>query len=262
MSYVLITGASGGIGEEFARQLAGRKRNLILVARRLDKLEALARELRDRHGINAQVLPKDLSELKSAEEVFEACKSSNWEVDVLVNNAGIGMFGPLDKQDPKKLEDMLMVNMMSLTKLTRLFLPAMIEKRSGGIINVASTAAFQPIPTFAGYAATKAYVLSLSEALHKEVGSQGVNVMALCPGPTETAFFDNAEEASGYKGQLKVTLQPVQEVVELAIARFEKGERVTIPGLLNKVGAYSASLAPKSLVLRIAEKMLKTGAGV
>lgn len=262
MAYVLVTGASGGIGEQFARQFAAKRRNLILVARSQDKLEALAKELSERHGINAQVLPKDLSKLEAADEIYEACKGSNWQVDVLINNAGFGMFGPLAQQNPDKLEQMMMINMVSLTKLTRLFLPTMIEKRSGGVINVASTAAFQPIPTLGTYAATKAYVLSLSEALHEEVASKGVKVMALCPGPTETGFFDRATAASGIKGQIKISLQPADEVVALAISRFEKGERVTIPGLINKVGAYSASFAPKSLVLKIAGKMIKTGAGL
>jgi hypothetical protein len=262
MAYVLVTGASGGIGEEFARQYAAKGRNLILVARSQDKLEALARELCDRHGINAQVLPKDLSKLESSDEIFETCKNSNWEVDTLINNAGIGLFGPFAQQDVKSLESMLMLNMVSLSKLTRHFLPAMIEKRSGGVINVASTAAFQPIPTFAGYAATKAYVLSLSEALHEEVAPYGIKIMALCPGPTETGFFSRAESASGVKGEIRISLQPASEVVTLAITRFEKGERVTIPGVLNKMGAYSASFAPKSLVLKIAEKMVKTGAGL
>jgi short-subunit dehydrogenase len=138
----------------------------------------------------------------------------------------------------------------------------MIEKRAGGVINVASTAAFQPIPTLAAYSATKAYVLSFTEALHGEVGRSGVKVMALCPGPTETAFFERAKAASGIGGNLKISLQPADEVVSLAISRFEKGERVTIPGLLNKFGAYSASFVPKSFVIRVAEKMFKTGAGI
>jgi hypothetical protein len=262
MAYVLITGASGGIGEQFARQFASKRRNLILVARSQDKLEALAKELSERHGINAQVLPKDLSKIEAADEIYETCKNSNWEVDILINNAGFGMFGPFAQQEPESIEQMMTLNMVTLTKLTRLFLPSMIEKRSGGVINVASTAAFQPIPTLGGYAATKAYVLSFSESLHAEVASQGVKVMALCPGPTETGFFERAEAASGVKGQLKISLQPADEVVALAISRFEKGERVTIPGLINKLGAYSASLAPKSFVLKIAGKMIKTGTGI
>jgi len=262
MAYVLITGASGGIGEEFARQYATKKRDLILVARSQDKLHALAQELSSRYGIKVEILVKDLASLGSPDEIFESCQNSGWQVDLLINNAGLGMFGAFAKQDEKNLEQMLILNMVSLSKLSRLFLPSMIRRRTGGIINVSSTAAFQPIPTFAEYAASKSFVLSLSEALHEEVRSQGVKVMALCPGPTETGFFERAESASGVKGQVKVGMQQADEVVSLAIARFERGERVTIPGLINKVGAYSAQLAPKSLVLKIAEKMLKTGAGI
>jgi len=262
MAYILITGASGGIGEEFARQYAAKKRDLILVARSQDKLQSLAQELSTRHGIKVEVLAKDLSKTGSSDEVYESCQKSGWQVDILINNAGLGMFGAFAKQDEKNLEQMLILNMVSLSKLSRLFLPSMISRRTGGIINVASTAAFQPIPTFAAYAATKSFVLSLSEALHEEVRTQGVKVMALCPGPTETAFFERAESASGIKGHVKVSMQKSDEVVRLAITRFDRGERVTIPGLINKFGAYSAQLAPKSLVLKIAEKMLKTGAGI
>jgi hypothetical protein len=262
MAYVLITGASGGIGEEFARQYAAKKKDLILVARSEERLHEIAKQLSSRHAVKVEVLAKDLSLLAAADEVYEACQTRGWDVDVVINNAGFGIFGEFAKQDKHHLEQMMMLNMVTLAKLTRHFLPGMISKRSGGVINVASTAAFQPIPTFAGYAATKMFVLSLSEALHEEVRSQGVKIMALCPGPTQTGFFERAEQASGIKGSIKISMQKADDVVRLAISRFEGGERVTIPGLINKMGAYSASLAPKSWVLKISQKMLKTGAGI
>lgn len=261
MAYILITGASSGLGEEFARQYAHKKRDLILVARSQDKLASLATELSKRHSVQVQVLPADLSKLDSPEKVYAACEKAGWEVDLLINNAGFGLFGHFVNQEPAKIEEMLMLNMISVSKLSRLFLPAMVRTRSGGIINVGSTASFQPIPNFAAYAATKAFVLSLSEALYAEVSASGVKVMALCPGPTETRFFDRASRESGTPGGVKIAMKSASDVVRLAINRFDRGARVVVPGFLNNTLALCVPFTPRRLVLMIGGKMMKAGSG-
>lgn len=257
MSYILITGASVGLGEDFARQFARSKKNLILVARSEDRLKALAQELSERYQIQVQVVAKDLSKVDSATALFEHCQKSGWEVDTLVNNAGFGLFGKLEDQSPAQLQEMMVLNMVTLTLLCRLFLPQMILKKGGGIINVASTAAFQPLPHFACYAATKAYVLNLSEALHMEVAPHGVKVFTLCPGATETKFFERA--SNGSKSPEKIPMQKSDEVVRFAIAKYEKGSRVGVSGALNKIMSASTSFVPKKLVMKLGEKAMKWG---
>lgn len=254
-NYILVTGASGGLGEDFARQYARAKRNLIIVARSQDRLRALAQELMDRYQVKIEVVAMDLSKPDSASSLFDLCQKSGWDVDMLVNNAGFGLFGNLVDQELSKLDEMMQLNMVTLTKLCRLFLPSMIQKKSGGIINVASTAAFQPVPYFACYAATKSYVMSLSEALTMEAAPHGVKVFCLCPGPTETQFFERA--AGRGKAGDKVPKQTSEDVVRFAIKRFESGSRVGVSGALNKLVSLSTGFVPRKIIMKMGEEMMK-----
>lgn len=184
----LITGASTGIGTSFAEEYAKRNHNLVLVARSEDKLQALAKRLSEAHGISAHVFAQDLSKPDSAEKVVQFCDEKNLQIDLLINNAGFGMLGDFLSHELSRLEEMITLNALTLVKLSRLFATKFAERKSGGIINVASTAAFQPVPNMAVYAATKAFVLSFSEAIAFELKEKGVRVMALCPGGTDTHF--------------------------------------------------------------------------
>ena len=190
---VLITGASSGIGLELARLFAADGSDLILVARREAELQSLADDMAASHGISARVMTEDLSDLSAPQRIVDRLATDELELDVLVNNAGFGLRGPAAELDLQRQLDMLQVNVTALTHLTRLLLPAMIARRRGGVLNVASTAAFQPGPHMAVYYATKAYVLSFSEALAEELGGTGVTVSCLAPGPTATEFADAAD---------------------------------------------------------------------
>lgn len=239
----LITGASGGIGEELARVFAREKYDLALVARSADKLEALADELRQQHGVAARVIVQDLSAPGAAEAVFAAMEGI--VPDALVNNAGYAMFGPFTQADASATLDLMQVNMVALTHLTRLFLPGMVARRSGYVMNVASTAAFQPGPLMAVYYATKAYVLSLSEALASELNKSGVTVSALCPGPTQSGF--QARAAMGRVRLLDMGLMSARDVAEQGYRGMMKGQRVVVTGARNKLFALSMRFAPRAL---------------
>jgi len=241
----LITGASAGLGAEFARQLSKRGHRLVLAARRKDRLDTLAAELG-----NARAVAIDLSEEGAADRLVENVESAGETIDILINNAGFGLHGRFDKADPNRLRQMIDLNCGSLTELCRAIIPGMIERRQGRILNLASTAAFQPGPGMAVYFATKAYVLSLSEALHEEVKRFGVSVTALCPGPTKTEFGDVA----GFKTSARLDrfFMDSEPVVRIGLEALERNKAVAIAGRLNAVGAFSTRLAPRSLVRRIA----------
>ena len=241
----LVTGASAGLGEEFARQLSKRGWTLVLAARRKERLEALASELG-----SARAVAIDLSRAGAAARLMRDIAEAGEMVELLVNNAGFGLHGRLDKADPKRLRQMVDLNCGALTELCRAVLPAMVERRSGAILNVASTAAFQPGPGMAVYFATKAYVLSLSEALHEEVKRFGVKVSALCPGPTRTEFG----EVAGFRGSPKIErfYMEVEPVVRAGLEALERNKAVMITGGLNKAVAFSTRLVPKALVRRAA----------
>ncbi len=241
----LITGASAGLGEEFARQLSARGYRLVLAARRKDRLEALAAELG-----NARAVAIDLSRAGAADRLVADMEAANERVGLLVNNAGFGLHGRFAKADPKRLRQMIDLNCGALAELCRAVLPSMIENRSGSILNVASTAAFQPGPGMAVYFATKAFVLSLSEALHEEVKSTGVHVTALCPGPTRTEFG----EVAGFKGKPSIDrffMEP-RPVVQQGLDALDRNRAVAITGAINKFGAQLAQIAPRALVRKIA----------
>lgn len=239
----LITGASAGLGVEFARQCRAKGQQLVLVARRKDRLEALAAELGSSHVIAA-----DLARPGAPDQLVEQVKGLGLEIDTLINNAGFGVTGRFDKAPADRLLEMIDLNVRALTETCRLVLPAMVERGRGSILNVASTAAFQAGPNMAVYYASKAYVLSFTEALHQELKSKGVKVSALCPGPTATEFFDVAESAGSTLA--KMATDPVA-VVTAGLKGLEKNRAITIPGLGNKIGAQSNRLLPRALMRRV-----------
>ena len=241
----LITGASAGLGAEFARQLARRGERLVLAARREDRLRALAEEVG-----NARVIAIDLSAHDAAERLMADLAAAGEQVELLINNAGFGQIGRFASLDAERQREMIDLNVGTLTDLCRAVAPAMVERRSGGIVNVASTAAFQPGPNMAVYFATKAYVLSFSEALHEELKPHGVHVTALCPGPTRTEFGDVA--GFGGNGMFDRVAMEAPAVVAAGLAGLDRNKAVVVPGALNRIGAASTRFAPRSIVRKIA----------
>lgn len=241
----LVTGASAGLGVDFARQLSKRGHRLVLAARRRERLDQLAAELG-----NARAVAIDLSETNAAAKLMADIEANGEAVDLLVNNAGFGLIGKFAELDPKRLRQMIDLNVGTLTDLCRAVVPEMIARKSGGIINVASTAAFQPGPKMAVYFATKAFVLSLTEALHEELKPHGIHVTCLCPGPTRTEFGDVA----GFGGNRmfdKVAMDS-PAVVSAGLNGLDKNRAVVVPGILNKLGAASTRFAPRPVVRKIA----------
>lgn len=251
MPTALITGASTGIGYELVKLFARDGYDLILVARTEETLQKVAAET----GRPVQVIAVDLSEPGAAYRVFEKVEKQQ-TVDVLVNNAGFGSLGFFAKSDPAGQAGMLEVNVVALTLLTRLFLPGMIAQRRGRIMNVASTAAFQPGPLMAVYYATKAYVLSFSEAIRNEVRPHGITVTTLCPGPTYTEFQKRAGVAHT---KLFATAMTAQAVAKIGYAGLLAGRAVVVPGLLNRMSAFLTRFAPRGLAANIARKLQETG---
>ena len=241
----LVTGASAGLGVEFARQLSAKGRALVLVARRKDQLEKIAKELG-----NARAVELDLSKSNAAAELMANVEQEDEQVDLLVNNAGFGLIGGFAELDAKRERQMIDLNVSTLTDLCRAVAPAMIERKSGAILNVASTAAFQPGPKMAIYFATKAFVLSLSEAIHEELKPHGIKVSCLCPGPTRTEFGNVA--GFGGNGLFDRVAMSAEEVVRLGLRGLEKNDAVVVAGLLNKLVAMSTRLAPRALTRKIA----------
>ncbi len=249
----LITGASGGIGYELARVFAKDGWDLILVARGLSKMKDLADQLTRSHGISVIVIEKDLSLAEASQELFKETQSNGLPVDALVNNAGFGSFGPFGRSDLRTNSDMLELNIVSLTKLTQLYLGPMLQRKKGWIMNVASTAAFQPGPLMAVYYASKAYVLSFSEALSNEVKDAGVAVTALCPGATETGFRDAAQMGRSKLFQKRV--MSAERVAREGYRGMIQRKAIVIPGLKNKIMATAVRFAPRSIVPSVVRKM-------
>jgi short-subunit dehydrogenase len=247
----LITGATSGIGYELAYIHAKHGGNLVLVARNKTKLEQIKKDLENNYNINAHIIEKDLSLKDSGKDVYDEIKNNNITVDYLINNAGFGDYGFFNDSDWGKLERMINLNITALTQLTKLFISDMIKQGSGKIMNVASTAAFQPGPTMAVYYATKAYVLSFSEAINNEVSGSGVTVTTLCPGPTKSGFQEAASlhESRLVKGRILATSK---EVAEYGYNAMLKGKSVAIPGFVNYLIANSVRFFPRSAVVRVA----------
>lgn len=241
----LITGASAGLGAEFARQLAGRGQRLVLAARRSERLEALASELG-----NARAVTADLTKADGAARLIADIEAAGEHVEMLVNNAGFGLRGRFAQLDSGRQRDMIDLNIGALTDLARAVAPGMIARKSGAILNVASTAAFQAGPGMAVYFATKAYVLSLTEALHEELKPHGIKVSALCPGPTRTEF--GAVAGFGDDGAFDRIAMTATAVVAAGLKGLERNRAVVVPGLVNKFGAAGTRFLPRPLLRKIA----------
>jgi short-subunit dehydrogenase len=257
MNTTLITGASSGIGEVFARKLAAQGHNLLLVARSEDKLITLCNELGRAGSIHAQYVAMDLSEKDAPARLFAETQTRGLEIDFLINNAGFGSMGDFTRLDPEREVDMIDLNVRSLVELTHRFLLPMRERKSGSIINVASTAGFQPVPFMATYAATKAFVLSFTEALSEESRPYGVKLMALCPGVTDTNFFDAAKIQ---RPPARIAQTP-EAVVDTALRALARGKSSVVSGWTNLMMIESERLVPRSLVRRIAGSMLRKTVG-
>ena len=248
----LVTGASSGIGAEIARQLAERGHGVTLVARRADRLSELADEL-GAAGVRAEVLATDLADRNARADLPGRVAALGLSVDVLVNNAGLSTLGPVSRSDPGAELDMIEVDVAAVADLCSRFLPGMVERRRGAVLNVASTAAFQPLPGQAGYGAGKAFVLSYTRALRGELSGTGVSVTALCPGPVDTGFG----EAAGFdKDDAEAALPrfmwvPADAVARAALEGLDKGRPIVIPGTANRVAAGLTNLVPKQPLVSV-----------
>ncbi|MEI6265752.1 MAG: SDR family oxidoreductase [Sphingobacteriia bacterium] len=254
MATALITGASNGIGLELAIQHASKGGDLVLVARNKAKLEELKSELEKQYNVKVYVIGKDLSLADSALEVYKETNNQHIQIDYLINNAGFGDFGMFVETDWNKELQMINLNITTLTQFTKLYLQDMVKRRSGKIMNVASTAAFQSGPTMAVYYATKAYVLSFSEAVDNEVRDKGITITTLCPGATESGFQAAAamEESNLVKGR---KLPSSKEVAVYGYDAMLKGKTVAIHGIMNWLMANSVRFTPRALVVKITRKI-------
>jgi short-subunit dehydrogenase len=247
----LVTGGSGGIGLELAKHLARAGFDLVLVARKRDTLEAAAGQLEGKFGIKAHVFAADLRLSDAPQAIFDFLRNENIDIEVLVNNAGFGLGGEFADIEIQRELDMIQVNIAALTHLTKLFIPPMIKRKSGKVLNLASTAAFQPGPLMAVYYATKAYVLSFSEALSEELRNTGVTVTALCPGPTQTDFAEAAQMTNSRLFNV-FGVADAAEVAKYGYDAMMHGKRMAIPGIKNKIIAQANRLAPRALSAKLA----------
>src|SRR5947209_258739 len=251
----LITGASSGIGAEFARELYGRGYRVLLVARREERLRELAAEL----GEHAEVATCDVTDPEAREQLAAGLDQRGVRVEVLVNNAGFSTSGRFWQGDRERELSMVRTNIEAVVDFTSLFLRGMVERGRGGVLNVASTASFQPLPMQAGYAATKAFVLSFTESLHAELAGTGVSATALCPGPVKTEFVEVANLQDAESSLPGFLWASASDVAKAGVQGLERGKRVVIPGPFNRAGAVGGQHAPRSLVLRLASRVHPAG---
>ena len=244
-SWAVVTGASGGLGEAYARELARQGSDVVLVARSVEPMERLAAELSEQHGVSTMVLPCNLSDPKARAALVATLDTL--EIHTLVNNAGFGTMGMLGELDRARITSEVELNVVALTELTHAVVPRMVARGRGAIINVASMAAFQPIPQMSTYAATKSYVLSFTSGLWAELEGTGVRAVCICPGPTDTSFFDNA----GNGDVMKQRRRP-EQVVASTFAALRAGKPYVVDGASNKVMAQSSRFVPTSLLVRAA----------
>ena len=254
----LVTGASAGIGEALAARFAAGGHDLVLVARRADALEALARRLADTHGVRARAMPADLSEPDAPARLAAALGRARVRVDVLVNNAGVLDQGDFVSMSPEVHRRMIDLNVGALTAMLAHFVPPMLERGDGRVLNVASIAAFQPIPSLATYAATKAFVLSLTESLAEELRGTGVTATALCPGITSTGMLEGAARANARLAALPATvIGTVDAVADAGYDACVRGEPIRVPGALNLAATLASRATPKWLVRRLGGAMAR-----
>ncbi len=255
----LITGASGGIGLELSKLFAADGYNLVLVARSGQKLQDIAADLRKAHSVEVTVLAKDLSAASAPDEILATLQAQSILVDVLVNNAGFGVHGLFAETDLSQELNMLQLNVVTVTHLTKLLLPGMIERGFGRILNIGSTGSFQPVPLMAAYGASKAYVLLFTEALAEELRGTGVTATALCPGVTRTGFQARADV--GQTLLVRIGTMSAERVAAIGYGALMRGQAVVVPGLLNKVLAFFVRLMPRALVARVARGTMEPVGG-
>jgi len=246
--WALVTGASSGIGAALARELAGRGAKLILTARRRDRLEALGQELADQ-GTETRIIVSDLNDPVAPYQIYRVTERAGLDVEILVNNAGLGNYGRFHTSEVEKELSQVRVNCEAVVRLTRMFVPRMVERRRGWVLLVASTASFQPIPYITTYAATKAFDRFFALGLAAEVAQFGIKVTALCPGPTESEFFDVAGADVFKQG-----VQSTEAVARLGIHALERGQRTLIPNLRGRMGALAARFLPTGMVTGFLER--------
>jgi uncharacterized protein len=252
----LVTGASSGFGADFAREFARRGTNLIIVARRTEQLETLASEIRAMHGVDVDVISLDLGTASAAQELYDLIVAAGKPVDILVNNAGLGLYGESALIPWPKEQAMLQIDMVTLAGLTKLFLPQMLERHFGYILNVSSIAAFQPTPLYASYSAAKAFVLYFSEALGHELRDSGVWVTVVSPGVASTEFLKvSGQKATPYQ---RLIMMSSADVVKSAVEGMLAGKRTVVPGFANALLAWAVGLTPRSLSLRVAEFLMRS----
>jgi short-subunit dehydrogenase len=251
--WALVTGASAGIGAELARQLAAGGANLVLTARRQDRLSQLAKELAERHQVRTEICALDLAKAQAPGELFRFTQEKGLPIDVLINNAGFGAYGEFRKTEAQRLLDMVAVNVSAVVHLTHLFVPQMVERGSGYIMIVASTAAFQPVPYISTYAATKGFDLLLAEGLAEELRSYGVRVCGLCPGSTVSEFHSVAGQPSRMGGRHQAT----DEVARAGLEALAAGKSRVIAGTKNWISVEAQRLVPRGLVTRVAASMFR-----
>jgi short-subunit dehydrogenase len=257
MTTALITGASSGIGKAFAQELAARKINLVLVSRSEEKLHQLAKQLQEQYQIQVDVIVKDLTETDASDVVFDATKTKKLTIDLLINNAGFGDYGDFAERDRERQIKIVQLNILALVDLTHKFLPLMRQRRSGSIINVSSITAFQPIPYLSVYAASKAFILSFSEALWAENRHYGVRVLVTCPGPIETNFFAEANFPPTLLGNVDKAYSS-KEVVYQSLQALENGQPTLIMGdITTQIRSTLARLVPRKLLLSLLAKQFK-----
>jgi len=254
--YALVTGASSGIGYELAKLFANDGKNIVIVARTQDKLQELKTEIENIYATNVIVLPKDLSNPNSPQEIFSELEKEGVKVDVLVNNAGFGVYGIFSDTDLQEELRMIQVNITSLTHLTKLFLMKMLENKSGHILNVGSTGSFAPVPLEAVYGASKSFVLSFSEALANELRGTGVSVTCLCPGFTDTGFYERAVGKEPNPNKRR-QMMDAATIAKAGYKALEKGEAYTVPGLFYKLIPIGIRVFPRSWIVRISRRMME-----
>jgi short-subunit dehydrogenase len=255
VSTALVTGASAGIGEEIARALARRGHGVTLVARRKERLDAIASQLASEHRIRAEALACDLTDADARDRLAGQIDELGLIVEIVVNNAGFGYSGSFTDADRERQLAMVRVNVESVVDFTGRYLPAMVGRGRGAVINIASTAAFQPLPGTATYGATKAFVLSFSEAVHSELGGTGVSLTAVCPGPVRTEFTQAAGIAAAEENTPGVIWMSAAEVAEQAVDAADKGKRAIVPGKLNYAGSLFGRHSPRVLSLPLAKRL-------
>lgn len=248
--WALVTGASAGLGAEFARQLAARGANLVLTARRRERLEALAGEVRAA-GVSADVFAADLARPGAAEEIFAFTESRGIAIEILINNAGFGGYGEFHRQPRRRYTEMIQVNCAAVAELAHLYLPAMAARRRGWMLVVSSAAGFQAVPYITAYAATKAFDLMLAEGLHYEMRRYGVAVTALCPGSTHTEF----REVAGQPEKTFRVAESAEKVVRVGLEALARGKMTVISGAHNKLSQFSERFVPRALVVRMAGRL-------